>query len=82
MDAILDIPMAEIMKNISLDPECKAALLGNAGSSAAVYQLVLAQEIGDWPRVAELAKQLNVTESEVADGHWQAMQWARQMTGA
>lgn len=82
MDAILDIPMAEIMKNISLDPECKAALLGNAGSSAAVYQLVLAPEIGDWPRVAELAKQLHVTESEVADEHWQAMQWARQMTGA
>jgi c-di-GMP-related signal transduction protein len=82
MDAILDMPMAEIMKNISLDSACKAALLGNAGSSSPVFQLVLAQGAGDWPRAEELAKQLHVSESEVADEHWRAMQWARQMTGA
>jgi len=81
MDAILEIPMAEIMKNVSLDPESKAALLGNAGSSSAVYQLVLAQEAGDWPRVAELARHLHLTEDAVAGEHWQAMEWARQMTG-
>ena len=82
MDAILDMPMADIMKNVSLDPECKAALLGKAGSSGAVYHLVLAQEAGDWPRVAELARQLHLTENEIAIEHWRAMEWARQMTGA
>lgn len=82
MDAILEIPMAEIMKNVSLDPECKAALLGDAGASSPVYRLVLAQEAGDWPRVAELAKQLHLAEDAVAEEHWRAMEWARQMTGA
>jgi EAL and modified HD-GYP domain-containing signal transduction protein len=82
MDAILDMPMAEIVKNISLDPTSEAALLGNTASSGPVFQLALAQEAGDWPRVAQLARQLHVTESAVAEQHWQAMQWARQMTGA
>ena len=62
MDAILDMPMAEIMKSVSLDPECKAALLSNAGSPGMVYQLVLAQEAGNWPRVAELAEMLHMPE--------------------
>ena len=81
MDAILDMSMAEIMKSVSLDPECKAALLSNAGPSGMVYQLVVAQEAGDWPRVAELAGKLHISQSEVSDEHWRAMQWARQMTG-
>ncbi|HTZ99016.1 MAG TPA: HDOD domain-containing protein [Candidatus Aquilonibacter sp.] len=82
MDAILDMPMAEIVKSIALDPDCKAVLLGNAGASAPVFQLVLAQEAGDWPRVADLAKQLHLTEDDVASEHWQAMAWARQISGA
>jgi c-di-GMP-related signal transduction protein len=80
MDAILDMPMAEIMNNVSLSPECKAALLGKAAAPGSVYQLVLAHEAGDWPRVAELARRLRVTESEVAEENWKAMQWAREMT--
>lgn len=82
MDAILDMPMTEILKSIPLDPECKAVLLGKAGAPGPVYQLVLAQEAGDWPRVAKLATQLHVTEDEVAEEHWRAMQWAREVTGA
>jgi len=82
MDAILDMPMAEIMKNVSLDPQCKAALLFQEGSAGLVYRLVVAQEVGDWPRVAELARKLRLTEAEVAEEHWQAMQWARNMTNA
>ncbi|HEX4004082.1 MAG TPA: EAL domain-containing protein [Candidatus Acidoferrales bacterium] len=81
MDAILDIPMAEILKNVSLDPACKAALLSNAGPPGVVYQLVLAQEAGDWPRAAKLARKLRVTEKQVAEEHWRAMEWARQMAG-
>jgi len=42
---------------------------------------MLAQESGDWQAVAELAKSLGLRESEVAEIYWQAMQWARQMSG-
>jgi c-di-GMP-related signal transduction protein len=82
MDAILDVPIAEIMRSVSVDPGCKAALLSHAGPAGAVYQLVLAQEAGDWLRVGELAAKLHVSENEVAEEHWHAMEWARQMMGA
>lgn len=81
MDAILQMPMAEIMKSVSVKPECKAALLEQTGPSADIYRLALAQEAGDWPRVSELARQLQLADEELADQHWQAMQWAREMTG-
>jgi len=45
-----------------------------------VYQLVLAQESGDWQRSAELGRSLNLIETDIADLHWQAMQWARQVS--
>jgi hypothetical protein len=41
---------------------------------------MLAQESGDWQHSAELAKSLNLQESEVAGVYWEAMQWAQQMT--
>jgi len=44
--------------------------------------LMLAQESGDWQNTAVLAKSLKLTESEVAEFHWNAMQWARQMNGS
>jgi len=81
MDAILEMPMAEIMKSVSIDAECKAALLEQTGAAAVVYQLVLAQEAGDWPRVSEFARQLRLSDEEIADHHWRAMKWAREMTG-
>jgi len=46
-----------------------------------LYQLMLAQESGDWQRAAELAKSLNLREGDVAEIYWQAMQWARQVSG-
>ncbi|HEX4001917.1 MAG TPA: EAL domain-containing protein [Candidatus Acidoferrales bacterium] len=82
MDAILDTPMAEILKNVSLDAPCKAALLSQEGSVGLVYRLVLAHEVGDWSGVADLASKLRLSEGAVAEEHWHAMEWARQVTSA
>lgn len=81
MDAILEMPMARVVENIPLDLECKSVLLGGVSRLRPVYQLMLSQESGDWQAVGELAKQLHTSESEIANDYWQAMQWARQMTG-
>jgi hypothetical protein len=45
------------------------------------YQLMLAQESGEWETARELARQLHLNESDVAEKHWEAMQWARQVSG-
>jgi c-di-GMP-related signal transduction protein len=81
IDAILEIPMSAVVENIAIDQETKAVLLGGASRLRPLYQLMLAQESGEWSQSAELARQLKLNENEVAEAYWQAMQWSRQVTG-
>jgi c-di-GMP-related signal transduction protein len=81
MDAILELPMGVVLEGISVDSETKTVLLGQGGLLSPAYQLMLAQEAGDWQGVANANSQLRLPESFVADCHWKAMQWAREVTG-
>ncbi len=79
MDVILETPMDRVLESVPLDHESKAVLLGGASRLRPLYRLMLARESGEWEQAAELGKELRLSESEVAESHWQAMQWARQM---
>jgi c-di-GMP-related signal transduction protein len=80
MDNILEIPMRQVLDNIPIDQESKAVLLGGDSRLRPFYQLMLAQESGEWKTVSELASRLHLQDSDVAEAHWQAMQWARQVS--
>jgi len=80
MDAILEIPMRQVIDSVPIDQESKGALLGGPSRLQPFYQLMLAQEAGDWKVVTELAGQLHLSESDVASCFMQAMEWARQVT--
>jgi EAL and modified HD-GYP domain-containing signal transduction protein len=67
MESILETPIAQILENVPVDQETKAVLLGGASRLRPLYQLMLARESGDWASTAELAKQLRLSESEVAE---------------
>jgi hypothetical protein len=41
---------------------------------------MLARESGDWQNTAELSKSLHLSDGEVAEAYWSAMQWARQVS--
>jgi len=82
MDAILEMPMASILEQVSVDKETKATLLGQASRLRPIYQLMLAQETGEWEQISGLAKDLHLSESFLSESYWHAMQWARQMNGA
>lgn len=43
---------------------------------------MLAREAGDWTTTAECSRQLGLSESEVAEAFWQAMQWAKQISAS
>jgi EAL and modified HD-GYP domain-containing signal transduction protein len=81
MDAILGMPMAMVLEGIALDRETRAVLLGQRSSLSPIYDLMLAQENAQWEKVAQISTQLRLRGSFVAECHWMAMQWARQMTG-
>jgi c-di-GMP-related signal transduction protein len=80
MDAILEIPMEEILDKIALDKDTKSVLSGTGGRLQPVYELMLAQEAGKWQAAKESAERLHTTESETGEMWWQAMQWGRQVS--
>jgi EAL and modified HD-GYP domain-containing signal transduction protein len=82
VDAILEIPMTHVVEAIPLDKETKAVLLGAPSKLGPLYTLMLARETGDWESAAECSRKLGLSESEVAEAFWQAMQWSRQVSGA
>ncbi len=80
MDAILEVPMSQVLEHVPLDAETKAVLLGGTGRLRPVYQLMLAREAGDWEQAKGFAAHLRLEESEIGEIWWQAMQWARQVS--
>jgi hypothetical protein len=38
---------------------------------------MLARESGEWQNTDELASQLKLSETEIAEAYWHAMEWAR-----
>jgi c-di-GMP-related signal transduction protein len=81
MDAILELPMGVVLEGISVDSETKSVLLGQPGLLSPVYQLMLAQEAGNWQGVTTANTQLHLPDTVIAECHWKAMQWARDVTG-
>jgi EAL and modified HD-GYP domain-containing signal transduction protein len=79
IDAMLEMPMAELLEKISLDKETKAVLLGQPSKLRPVYQLILAHESGEWEAAAQVAQSLHLDAKEVARLHWQAQEWAREV---
>ena len=80
MDTMLEVPMHQVLDNVPIDQESKVALLGGESRLRPFYQLMLAQEAGEWKTVSQLTRQLHLNDSDVATFYWQAMQWAREVT--
>ena len=79
MDVLLDTPMPRVLEQVPLDHEIKQVLLGRPSLLQPVYQLMLAEEQGQWVQLEELARRLHLSEGEVAQAYWQAVDWARQV---
>ena len=80
MDAILEIDMATLLEKLPVDHDIKTALLGQAGGLRPLYQLMLAQESGEWEQAAALTKQLRLRDETVGNAWWEAMTWAQEVT--
>jgi EAL and modified HD-GYP domain-containing signal transduction protein len=82
MDAILEVSMEVLLEQLPVERETKAALLGQNSSLRPLYQLMLAQESGEWSQSSALAKQLKLPDEEVASTWWQALRWAQEATSS
>ncbi|MFZ3263239.1 MAG: EAL domain-containing protein [Terriglobales bacterium] len=80
MDAILEVKMDVLLKELPVDHDIKAALLGQTSSLRPMYEIMLAQELGEWSQSNRVAKQLGLTEEAVMSAWWLAIQWAQEAT--
>lgn len=79
IDAILELPMGVVLENLPMDKDTKAVLLRQPSYLTPVYELMMSIETGEWQDVKKCASELKLPESFVAESHWNAMQWAKQM---
>jgi len=67
IDAFLDQPMSDIIKDLPICEDIKHALIGGQNRFRDVYDLILTYESGDWERLSWKAAKLELDESEVKD---------------
>ena len=75
IDAFLDRPLEEILKEIPIDDEIKKALLGADSSLGNIYQFVLAYEKGEWEKLAKQRLQLGIDEAVPPPLYLAAIDW-------
>jgi len=80
LDVMLETPMSEILEKIPLDAETKAVLRGEPSLLRPIYQLMLANESGEWEAARSICDNLHIDPDTVATFYWQAQQWAREIS--
>ena len=78
LDVILEVPLPDLLERVPVSNAIKSALLGEPSPLSLPFELVLAQESGNWPRLRELAAQLRLDEEVVSASYWQAVAWAKE----
>jgi EAL and modified HD-GYP domain-containing signal transduction protein len=80
IDAMMEMPMGEVLEKIPLDHATKAVLLGKPSELRPVFQLMLADESGEWTAAEYLCRSLRLEPEEVAGFYWRAQEWAREVS--
>ncbi|MCM1149511.1 MAG: HDOD domain-containing protein [Butyricicoccus sp.] len=63
LNYLIDAPLAELLDQVPVSDEIKAALLRREGRCGKLYELVLSYEAANWDRITELAEELGIPES-------------------
>jgi EAL and modified HD-GYP domain-containing signal transduction protein len=78
LDAVLDRPMPEILKELPLADDLDQALLAHAGVLGITLRSVLAYESGDWEALPELGYPCHMLVS----AYLEAIAWAAELRNA
>jgi len=78
MDAVLDMPMSDVLTKLPLDDQVKTALLGGSCPYRWVYDLIAAYERGNWDALSGHADQLKLDEDLVPPVFNESIKWANQ----
>lgn len=81
IDAILDRPMAEIMRELPLADRIKAALTDGSNDLGLFLSLSKHYEKGEWQSVCRICGELGIQECRIPPIYTEACQWADSLAG-
>jgi len=79
LDAILERPMRDILKDLPLAPDTEAALLGQDNRTRRLLDTVIAYESGQWDRCVQLAASAGADPAQLPTAFAQALKWSREL---
>lgn len=77
LDALLDMPMNQVLESIPIAPAIKLALTRGKGVYSHALELVKVLEQGDWDRLAEMTAIMNFDENLIPELYTQSVEMAR-----
>jgi EAL and modified HD-GYP domain-containing signal transduction protein len=77
LETLVGRPLAEVIDDIPISPEVKAALRGEPGRLRDLLELALAYERGDWAASVRLADSLGLEEAKVPGQYLSALRWSQ-----
>jgi len=75
MDVLLNVPMAVVLKDITVGDEIKNALLGRASRYRPIFEVVLDYESGTWEQLEESCRRCGLHENFLPDLYLKSVQW-------
>jgi c-di-GMP-related signal transduction protein len=79
IDAILDMTMEDVLREIVIHEEIRGALLGKDNSLRKIYDLAMMYETGSWDRLDESAARLGIPEDVIPGTFIQSVDWAKEI---
>lgn len=79
MDALLNVPMNEVLKEIPVDEEIKKALLGLPSRNRPIFEVVLDYESGTWEQLANSARAIRLHDNFLPDLYLRWVRWVTEV---
>ncbi|GAP20773.1 EAL and HDOD domain-containing protein [Leptolinea tardivitalis] len=76
LDAIMDLPMAEVLQNLPLTDDMNAALLDHTGPMGQILGCVIAYENGEWNDV----EATNISSISLRDSYLASIAWSSEIS--
>lgn len=73
LDNLIDAPMEEIMSEVPVADEVKAALINKEGKSGTLYKLVLSYEAANWEETNQYAEELGIPDQVLTSVYFECV---------
>ena len=77
VDAMLDRPMGDILRELPLDDDIVIALLRGDNDLGRLHTMARCYEKAEWDEFSDVAKSLGIAENDVAELYRQSVGWAQ-----